>query len=234
MQIKFIPFEDPTNDRLIRPAPAIQNLPDWYKRKRPFTDESKTTKVTPDHRKNISVKWCNPFGDSLGSGYFIFLENDVQVSIENGIQNFVWLRGGDSFISTHNKNQIADDMIPAGFNSQPFKFLNQWAIQTPQGYSTLFTHPLNRTDLPFQTLSGVVDTDDYNLPVNFPFVIKEEFEGILETGTPIAQVIPFRREKWTAEFVDYDEEKTKAMQSNFDRKIHRPYKLGYWKKKSYM
>lgn len=233
MEIKFIPFKQSKDDQLLKPIPAINNLPDWYKAKSPFTDGSKTTKAFPDSTKNISVKWCNPFGDALGAGYFLLLENDVQVTQQNGGQNFVWFRGGDLFISDHGKEQIDPALIPKGYSDQPWKFMNNWGIKTPEGYSTLFTHPMNRTELPFLTLSGVVDTDDYNHPVNLPFVIRDDFEGIIEAGTPIAQIIPFRRDSWTATFEEYNSDKIESMKAKLYRKIVRPYKLGYWKRKSY-
>lgn len=232
MEIKFIPFKPSKDEQLLKPIPAIKNLPDWYKSKSPFT-QGKSQKAFPDSTKNITVKWCNPFGDALGAGYFILLENDVQVTQAPDVPEFVWFRGGNEFISKHSKQQISSELIPEGYSDQPWKFLNFWGIKTPPGYSTLFTHPMNRTELPFLTLSGVVDTDDYNQPVNFPFVIRHDFEGMLEAGTPIAQVVPFRRESWQATFEDFNPEKTASMQSKFSRKITRPYKLGYWKRKEY-
>ena len=233
MEIKFIPFRNSKDGQLLKPVPSLKNLPDWYKAKSPFTNGDKKQKAFPNRTKNITVKWCNPFGDALGSGYFILLENDVQVTPSPDAPEFVWFRGGDEFISTHSKEQISPDLIPDGYSDQPFKFINFWGIKTPPGYSTLFTHPLNRTELPFLTLSGVVDTDDYNQPVNFPFVIREDFEGIIEAGTPIAQVIPFKRENWKATFEEFSPQKVETIHSRFHRKITRPYKLGYWKRKEW-
>jgi len=233
MKIKFIPTIDNSDSKLLPPIPAVQNLPDWYKAKKPFTNGGKKHQAFPNSTKNVTVKWCNPFGDALSSGYFMLLENDVQVTQANETQDFVWLRGGDSMISSHTKEQISVDLIPDGYSEDPWKFLNFWGIQTPPGYSTLFTHPMNRTELPFLTLSGVVDTDDYNQPVNFPFVIRKDFEGIIEAGTPIAQVIPFKRENWKAVVEDYNPKKVAGINAAFSRKIFRPYKLGYWKRKSY-
>lgn len=233
MKIKFIPNKPTKYNQLLKPEPAIKKLPDWYKAKSPFIGDDKKPKAFANVTKNLTVKWCNPFGDALGSGYFILLDNDVQITIENGEQEFVWLRGGNEFISTHSKDQVASDLIPEGYSAQPYKFLNNWGIQTPAGYSVLFTHPMNRTELPFLTLSGVVDTDEYNQPVNFPFVIKSNFEGIIKAGTPIVQVVPFRREKWTATIEEFDAEKSAAEQSTFSRTIHRPYKTGFWKRKEY-
>lgn len=233
MKINFIPTIDNSDNKLLAPIPAVRNLPNWYKAKKPLIGDTKKHHKNPDGTKNVTIKWCNPFGDALGSGYFMLLENDVQLTQVNGTQDFVWSRGGSQFIGSHSKEQISPELIPKGYSQDPWKFLNFWGIQTPPGYSTLFTHPMNRTELPFLTLSGVVDTDDYNQPVNFPFIIKNDFEGIIEAGTPIAQVIPFRRENWQAEIQDYDPKKVAGINAKFSRKIFRPYKLGYWKRKEY-
>lgn len=233
MKINFIPTIDNSDNKLLPPIPAVRNLPDWYKAKKPLIGDAKQHQAYSDGTINVSIKWCNPFGDALGAGYFILLENDVQVKQVNGTQDFVWFRGGNSFIGSHSKEQISPELIPEGYSQDPWKFLNFWGIKTPPGYSTLFTHPLNRTELPFLTLSGVVDTDDYNLPVNFPFVIRKDFEGIIEAGTPIAQVIPFRRETWKAEVEEFNKEKIDNLNGKFFRKIFRPYKLGYWKRKEW-
>jgi hypothetical protein len=61
----------------------------------------------------------------------------------------------------------------------------------------LATHPLNRHDLPFITLTGIIDGGVVmQSRGNFPFYIKEGFEGIIPKGTPIIQLIPFRQENW--------------------------------------
>jgi hypothetical protein len=124
-------------------------------------------------------------------------------------------------------------MVPSGFNPQPYKFKNDWSIKTPNGYSALFTHPLNRGDLPFYTLSGFVDTDGYNGPVNFPFLIRSDFEGIIPAGTPIVQVIPIKRESWTHEISKFEEEFSSKFNAKFHSKMYRVYKNLFWKRKDY-
>jgi hypothetical protein len=43
------------------------------------------------------------------------------------------------------------------------KFTNYWTLEVPEGWQILVTHPLNRPDLPFQTLSGVVSAARFGL-----------------------------------------------------------------------
>ena len=233
MKISFKAFNTIAGISGNKPIPAVSQLPSWYKAMPRFVNKDKKFKLSNSLETNATIKWCNPFLDSLTAGYLITLENDVQVSKEGGNALFVWKAGGDGFISTHSKQQVTEEMVPDGFDSQPYKFLNNWSVKTPAGYSALFTHPLNRTDLPFYTLSGVVDTDDYNQPVNFPFFIRENFEGIIPAGTPIAQVIPIKRESWTHEISEFSEDFVVKSSAKFNSTIYRAYKNLFWKRKDY-
>lgn len=76
------------------------------------------------------------------------------------------------------------------------KFHNYWTLRTPPGWSCLFLPPLNRHHPVFEILAGVVDTDLYCGRIHFPFVATAP-DGfhVVEKGTPMVQVIPFRREE---------------------------------------
>jgi hypothetical protein len=78
--------------------------------------------------------------------------------------------------------------------------MHGWIIKTPPGWSCLITHPVGYNNLPIQTMTGIVDTDVLDTPVNSPFMIKKGFEGIIEKGTPMFQIIPFKRSDWKAEY----------------------------------
>jgi hypothetical protein len=87
--------------------------------------------------------------------------------------------------------------------------------------------------LPFQTFSGVVDTDSYTMPVNFPFLLRKDFEGVIPKGTPIAQVIPIRRDSWTSEKTQYLE-KNRFMLDDLRSTLSRAYKERFWNRKEYL
>ena len=50
--------------------------------------------------------------------------------------------------------------------------------------------------MPFKTLSAVVDSDSILTAGNIPFHIKQDFTGIIKKGTPIFQILPFKRDNW--------------------------------------
>lgn len=217
-----------------KPVPAVKRIPEWFKKFSRYTGEDKELKVSPEGDGNLTIKACMPFMDVFSSGYIIELRNDIFVSDDElGNKAVAWGHGGEGFVSTHSKEQIPPDMIPKEYDPQPFKFLNSWSIILPKGYSALITHPLNRYDLPFMTLSGVVDLDNYNNPVNFPFVLKKTSSGVIPAGTPIAQVFPFKRESWTHEIQKFDASFSTSQQVKVKSKLEKAYKSLDWNRKEF-
>ncbi len=181
---------------LPRPIAAVQGLPGWFK-SLPQKAFSQT-----DYKEVMTIKKCPPFIDAMVYGFLMPLVADLKV--ENG--EFSWdhdVPAGSVSNFTQSPIDFHDGAQVAGtpfFEDDRFvvKFNNFWTIQTPPGYSLLFTHPLNRIDLPFTTISGLVDTDVFfdNL-INFPARWHDvNFSGVLPKGTPVAQCIPVKRESW--------------------------------------
>lgn len=141
---------------------------------------------------NATIKKCMPVFDAITSGYIITLPADVFVAVENGVQVFTW--ANYDLVQFHPIDQASSHPESNGLEFP--KWINYWAITTPKGYSTLFVQPFHRESV-FNIFPGVVDTDVFNHPINFPFVMKDKnWEGIIPQGTPIAQVIPFKRDAW--------------------------------------
>jgi hypothetical protein len=170
------------------PVPARRALPDWL-RKMALMNE------IPGVGEEMTVKNCPPFVDAMTQGFVLSLATDI--SVENGRFSWDW-DYDESPISFHFATQAKGTPLEADGNAV-IKFINFWTIETPPGWSILFTHPVNRPDLPFQALTGLVDTDTFNeLPVHFPSRwLQPDFEGVLQKGTPIVQCIPILREDLT-------------------------------------
>lgn len=216
------------------PVPAVKAMPEWFKKfKRYFGEENKLDFGSAGNI-NLTIKACHPATDAMSSGYMISLRNDLFVKKnERGRLTVSWPNGGDNFVSTHSDQQIPPEMIPIGCDPQVFKFDNVWSIILPRGYSALITHPLNRNDLPFISLAGVVDLDTYHDTVGLPFFFKEQAYGIIPAGTPIAQVFPFKRESWVSEISNYDAKFSNAQKSKIKSKIEKGYRLFNWKRKDF-
>jgi hypothetical protein len=174
-------------------TPAKNYIPQWYK-KIPQWKNNEIFEIGKG--VNITVKHCMPFLDSLRSGYMITLPNDLYVKNDNGFPYIGW--NNADFAPLLRDEPADSNLIPAGHYPNEFSWRTGSANTVPIGYSVLFTHPLNRHDLPFTTLSGIVDGGLIMNPTGqIPFYIKDGFEGIIPQGTPIVQMIPFRQENWS-------------------------------------
>ena len=180
------------------PYAALEGLPDWFKAmpQKAFNAVSQSESQT--------VKRCPPFIDAMTYGFLIPLPCDV--TVKDG--EFSWefdlpVNSVDNFtrspIAFHDPSQVAGTPFHQG-DRFAIKFNNFWSIEAPPGYSLLFTHPVNRADLPFTTITGLVDSDRYrDSRVNFPAHWHDmNFNGVLAKGTPVVQCIPVKREQWQA------------------------------------
>jgi hypothetical protein len=212
-----ITFTNTSGADLEHPIPASGLVPDWYKKAESYIGGEKK----PDGKSGTTatIKRCMPVFDAITAGYLITTPADVYVSIKDGEQRFEW--SALNLISFHPIEQAKEHPENKGF-AYP-KWTNHWAIRTPKGYSTLFIQPMHR-DSVFTILPGVVDTDEYYAPVNFPFVINDsKFEGLIPKGTPMVQIIPFKRESWSMqiggknELVEQEKIGRKLLTKFFDR-----------------
>jgi hypothetical protein len=194
-EIIFTKVIDVSN--IYSPTPSAKNIPEWYKNLDAYSGFGKT--IQENGSPKTSAKKCMPLFDSICSGYIIYSNSDIFVSQKTDkygkISPFYHWKTGPG-IDFHSPEQALNH--PQNLNNRldyP-KFINPWAIKTPKGYSCLFITPVHRDSI-FTIMPGVVDTDKYNYTVNFPFTLNDSsFEGLIPAGTPIAQVIPFKRDNW--------------------------------------
>ena len=182
----------------------------------------------------ITAKRCLPLVEASSEGYVWQTHTDVEFvvdEIEKGVfqlsMNFpnhvnqfpaIDVHG---IISNHDNSQAyAKDHGRAEIESlhgklpfkQIYKFTNLFLIKTPKGYSCRFKSLSNLFNLPFQFFEAVVETDHHYSMINFPFrytgpLVPHKY--FLKKGTPLIQIIPFKREKWTSSVGIMDELKFK-------------------------
>lgn len=232
--IKFIEQSDRKDINLPAPSPSIDHVPDWWIKGESWINSDNP--IINNYDVNFGMKRCLAFMDSFHLGYVLTTWTDIQVSINPNDKHDVkmtWLSSPDP-ISVRNPNQGRTIPRPAGHCDTHFAWLGQWGIEVPKGYSVIVTHPFNRFDLPFTTLSGVIDSDNCWAAGNLPFFIKLGWEGIIPAGTPFAQIIPFKREKWKYSIGDEKDEQ-KVLQQSFDsrRTLKSLYKNKSWQKKEF-
>lgn len=231
-KIKFFPLEKTTELVNNHPVPSSKKIPQWYKNIDPYFEKNKLSFPMHFSMPNVTMKKCIPFLDALTIGYMACLECDIFVEKTDEGTIIRW-RDESVQVTEHVREQFNGFPIPEDYNYLVWKWYNPWSINVPDGYSIYFTHPSNRFDLPFRSLSGVVDCDKYDMAVQYPFLLKKDFEGIIEAGTPLVQLIPFKRENWQHETEKYNEDKSFLIGKNFFKTLISSYKKNYWTMKKY-
>jgi hypothetical protein len=218
-----------TNDvpDIYYPKPASQFIPEWYKKMPSYIGDKKPN---GKGQTNQTLKKCMPVFDAITAGYILQTYVDIYVSQKDGAPYYEW--SSLNFLDMHPIIQAPNHPSSNGFDYP--KFMNGFGIKTPKGYSCLFVTPFHR-DAVFTILPGVVDTDTYSNNVNLPFVLNDvNFEGLIPAGTPMAQIIPFKRDKWSSKIGTkkdlLEREKTGIL---LKTKFYDSYKINFRQSKEY-
>lgn len=237
------------------PAPAARFMPEWFKKQRSYYGEESKTHVwikdTVKPSYTPTVKRCIPFRDMLTSGYIIPFPYDI------GVKCIIDENTGEPVVGIHTAHQSYGGAAPIGFHSRSqisnhpyweekwapdkaYKFVNPWIISTPPGVSCMILHPQHHDITKWEILSAVVDTDCYQSNILFPalFKVKPGDEFIIEGGTPMAQIIPFKRDKWNHQVSHHLSLEESTEFAKADGKVSgtlgvNRYKKWFWKRKVY-
>jgi hypothetical protein len=226
--LRFVPRSPAKEDMLVEPIPAKKNVPDWYKDGEMFFTGA-------DGNPSPGLKSCKPFIDVMISGYFILTPFDIYISNDDEGQLKIQWDGPDTwsgFIGERPKALGATIPVPAGHRSNHLVWSTAWGWKTPRGWSSLVTHPFNRSELPFRTSSGIIDSDRYFGNGNIPFHLRADFTGLIPKDTPYAQVIPIKRSSWKS-FMDYGLSGKASVRGRNLRKPNQGYNLIEWVRKEY-
>lgn len=234
--ITFRALDKYSYDVCLPPIPASKKIPDWWRNARPYSvspENPDGSKLIVENRvSNASFKKCTPMLDGITSGYIIELWADVQVKQTDFGPVINWRTHKDVFTLHGEDSRYIP--APPSYSNVVFKYLNPWIPITPDGYSVMITPPSGFSDLPFRAIPAVLDSDKSRLEIVNPCWVKKDFEGIVEKGTPIMQITPFKRESWTSELDYYpDDEHMKVNDRNFNGTIVSHYIKNVWSKKSY-
>lgn len=231
----------------ITPEPSISIIPEWYKNGETFISKTDASlNIRSEEDKAAGLKTCVPFLDAITSGYLILSWYSVEIT-KNFLGDIQWRYVEKDKYGIWQEINVSHSLFeerpgsigytmprPKGFAKNHMAWAGIWGIQTPKGWSALITHPFNRHELPFLTLTGFVDSDRFAPSGNIPFYLEDGWTGIIEKGTPIAQVIPVKRKSWIS-FKSLESEnpfymwlivKTRSINYGY-------YRINLWVKKKY-
>jgi hypothetical protein len=234
MKIKWIPRSEDVQLLVPTPSPAKNYMPEWYKQIPPSV--LKNANYENGENKSLNLKSCMPFLDALGVGYIQETWADVIVKItKNGMGDYFYefnQRSGPQVLDVRTNHQY-----PIKDNYAPFEFTWQvpWLPVLPKGYSALYLPVLNRPESIVHSISGIMDSDSYfHNHGNLPFHIEYSDEEILiPCGTPMYQIVPFFRDEWQSEIIDFDENENKRLSHQYMKTYASQYVRNFWSKKKY-
>ena len=186
----------------------------------------------------LTVKKCQAVFDSMASGYYILAPVDIYIDTtgEKAIIDIPmhFKKFKEPLIGTHSPEQISKYPLDRNIYSDHILRIHPvWVVSTPKGYSTLFMTPMHQ-DLPIHSIPAVVDSDTFMVDGLISYFVKKNFKGVIKQGTPILQVIPFKREIWESEINENFDKKDILEQRDILRStFENGYRRKFWTKKEY-
>jgi len=231
MKIIFTDIQNP-DGVLQKPKPASEYIPEWYKKAKSYTTLDGKKKPNMDGTPAATVKRCMPVWDMMTAGYIIETPYDIYIGQTSEGPYFQW--AGEDAIILQTMEQFQDHPYSRNINYSA-RINIPWSIKTPKGWSVLIIEPQHREPGPIECASGIVDTDSFSIPFNMFFKLRDpNFEGMIPAGTPLLQVIPFKRQSWKS-FLGGTKERKKFESDLKKLKIIfcDAYKKFWWQKKDY-
>lgn len=242
LKLKFISTMPKNIDLFPEPVPAFKEIPTWYKKVDSFYNKDSKPY---DGTQRLTVKRCVAFLDVLSSGYILKAPFDIYIDTTEGKKEFQIPKAMESFnslglkpmISSHEMKQLegypidTDHYIEFIFRINPI-----WIVEGDAGVSALFMQPPHQEVSPLFAISAIIDIDTYPSDGMLSFLVKKDFKGYLLRGTPLVQIMPFKRHEFVSEIVRSQEEYNRIKQ--IANKVRTMFNSGYkklmWHKKSYL
>jgi hypothetical protein len=182
----------------VPPKPAADVRPDWLKGPRFHAGFDRATPIEQASREASTIRRCPGIMDAMRDGYVVPLWTDLHVKFD-GMRGEVEMRCASPWagVDRHPIEQFKSTPIETWASPYTcvFKLANPWRVYLPAGYSSRILDPVyHRNWVGFSVLPGVVDHDRFHT-ANI-FLVWERYDAgelIIPLGTPLFQLIPFRR-----------------------------------------
>ena len=229
--IEFHPWNDDAENLIDKPTPTHRSVPEWYRQQPAYVNKEEFLKRGVS---GSTVKKCMPVFDAMTAGYLLYCPVDIYVDATDPGKLEYTIPVAELF-TTHSPEQLTHYPMPPNMHKDVLRINPMWSVKTSPGYSSLFTKPMHQYHTPFEIVPGIIDTDTYMSEGFLSFKIENTFKGIIEKGTPIAQVIPFKRESWDSQHIEYKDSKDyqKKQRMLIRSKFFHYYKQNFWHKKEW-
>lgn len=204
----------------IKPKQSKYFMPNWW------------SSVPNKYNNSQTVKQCPSFTDFFSQGYIIPAWQDIELKYDKNKKYYEYKTASIIFpnVEKHDNDQFLNH-VDAQVNGTSIDFIfkldSPWKVITPKGYSILQIPLFYHFDNKFSALPGIIDSDilhDINIQITYPAETPELF---IKRGTPLAMLIPFKREKYKFEVrdqTDADIKKIKTSKINLDSRFIASYR----------
>ena len=173
---------------------------DWAARKHFPIKPAK--ELLPPHWKSMSsesagqdtVRKCPGIGDWLTTGYIIPAWTDIVIHQHPEYGPSASLNNGNTGAANHPPYQCLTLLADKSHYHGTIKLPGVWKIKTAPGWSIMTVPLWYYQNQPWEALPGIIHSDYHHGEVNINFTLKSKEETIsIPAGTPLVQIIPFKR-----------------------------------------
>jgi hypothetical protein len=162
--------------------------------------------------RDTTVVNCPGITDYLKTGYIVPSWSDISFRKLDGK---IMFNSCDLYPDVHHGIHIFDQYRGMNNDQLPFsggfhKVSTPWMMKTTPGTSVLITHPFWDRNKSFTTVSAVVHPDKTPVQIKWFFEFNKEMpntpdivdvdQQIIERGTPLILLVPFKRDRFYHEF----------------------------------
>ena len=220
--IKFISFAGgPEMSEITRIKLAREVKPEWLKKQK-----------GSEHKFSS----CPGMDDWLKAGYIIPAWTDIHIKANSAGLIVKFTHSGDYPPANPMADQFVKGIIDTDDDVKfcAYKLPTPWAVFAKAGYSAhvlpaLFHSPFLRDLFLYP---GTVDYDSYST-INVMFSPIRECDIKIPAGTPLLQVIPFKREDISAEYKTGSDNERLKHKFQFPTRVVSAYRKFFHKKKNY-
>jgi hypothetical protein len=180
-----------------KPLPAGKFSPSWFKTLPPTTNTGLST-----------LKRCPPMTDMFGLGYIMPMWAEFKL-----------IPTAQGTYHVHSRMPTIENPFEGSRNSMQYQFPQQykdtpwedyqvikvtspWVVKTPPGYSLLILPLFGQHGTALEPIPAVIDADQYHVSLGITCRVKynPDVDLSLLPGDPFVQLIPFKRDEWTAKY----------------------------------
>jgi hypothetical protein len=192
--------------------PASLDLPEWYKKSNSYVGDINDKKFL---EKRMTMKKCIPILDFMTTGINLYLPFSIFVYGKYPERSITDNTNHSSVcgLGHHDAGQVQRFPVDESYDPQPLKIDFPYIIKTPKEYSSIYIQPINEYYDSLMFPRALVNTDNYDNQVNFPFFIKKDFEGVIPAGTHFMSVFFVKRDPLEISMNSYEDGKSMIKQA---------------------